>query len=321
MKKILNIIMIIILLTTSLITFTGCGKEEKTAKNETLEDDNTTVQEDEVQEEAYMIEYPDKSEEERQILERMSNNNDYKIIEITGSKYHGYITVIYDSSRLHVTATSQLGKSGEYLVDMKDAKTALFAVNGGGFADANFDGDGGTPVGITISNGKYLTDSSYTGTYGVIGIDKNNKLKLGKYSVSETESMGIRDCVTFGPFLILDGKKQDTSKASAQSRAARTAIAQREDGIIFFLVLDGDRTKGEGATYAEEIEILQKYGAVNAANLDGGTSTCMTVNGTLVNDPTSMSGEHRTREISTAFILTADDSDDSDHAIVESKLN
>jgi exopolysaccharide biosynthesis protein len=203
---------------------------------------------------------------------------------------------------------------------MNEAKSALFAVNGGGFADANFDGNGGTPLGITISKGKYITDASYSGAYGIIGIDKSNKLVLGKYSVEQTEELGIRDCVTFGPFLILDGQAQNTSSATAQSRASRTAIAQREDGIIFFLVLDGDRTKGEGATYAEEIEILQKYGAVNAANLDGGTSTCMTVNGTLVNDPTSMSGEHRTRELATAFVLTKDDSDDSDHSLVESKL-
>jgi exopolysaccharide biosynthesis protein len=318
MKKFLNIVMIILLLFTSLITFTGCGSKEASNKKESNNSDST--QSEKQEEEAYMIEYPDESEEERQILERMSNNNDYKIIEVNGSKYHGYITVIYDTSRLHVTATSQLGKTGEYLVDMNEAKSALFAVNGGGFADANFDGNGSTPLGITISKGKYITDASYSGSYGIIGIDKNNKLKLGKYTVEQTEEMGIRDCVTFGPFLIIDGQKQNTSNASAQSRAARTAIAQREDGIIFFLVLDGDRTKGEGATYAEEIEILQKYGAVNAANLDGGTSTCMTVNGTLVNDPTSMNGEHRTRELATAFVLTKDDSDDSDHSLIESKL-
>ena len=33
------------------------------------------------------------------------------------------------------------------------------------------------------------------------------------------------------------------------------------------------------------IEIMQNYGAYNAANLDGGTSTAMSVNYELINDP------------------------------------
>ena len=260
------------------------------------------------------------NEYEEAVLKRTKKNNDYKIIEINGSKYHGYLTVIYDPSRIHVTATSQIGKAGEWLVDMQEAKNAMVAINGGGFSDENFEGSGGTPLGITISQGKYLTKDAYSGSYGIIGFDNSNKLVLGKYNVSETENMGIRDAVTFGPFLIKDGQPVKDLGKSALGRAARTAIAQREDGIVLFLVLDGDRTKSEGAVYSDEIEILQKYGAVNAANLDGGTSTCMTVNGTLVNDPTSMNGEHRTREIATAFVLTSDGSDNSDHSVVSDKL-
>ena len=203
---------------------------------------------------------------------------------------------------------------------MEKAKNALFAVNGGGFSDANFDGNGGTPLGVTICDGTTITADKYSGSYNVIGFNNENKLIFGKYSAEEAKSKGIRDCVTFGPLLIVDGKPVKDLGSSALGRAARTAIAQRADGIVLFLVLDGDRTKGEGAIYQDEIEILQRYGAVNAANLDGGTSTCMTVNGTLVNDPTSMSGEHRTREMATAFYLTKDDSDNSDHSVVENKL-
>ena len=49
---------------------------------------------------------------------------------------------------------------------------------------------------------------------------------------------------------------------------------------------------------------MQNYGAYNAANLDGGTSTAMTYNHKLVNDPIDASGNHRTRHIATAFIFT-----------------
>ena len=132
---------------------------------------------------------------------------------------------------------------------------------------------------------------------------------------------GIRDGITFYPFLIINGKASTVSGNGGGGRAPRTAIGQRADGKVLFLVLDGDRTLGRGATYNDEIEILQKYGAINAANLDGGTSTCMTVKNTLVNDATSKDGDHRSRRISTAFILTEDESDDGDFSVVANKLN
>jgi len=68
------------------------------------------------------------------------------------------------------------------------------------------------------------------------------------------------------------------------------------------------------------IKILQKYDAYNAANLDGGTSSVLVVGDTIVNDPIDSTGAHKTRPIATGFILTKDDSDDSDHTIVAEKL-
>jgi len=87
------------------------------------------------------------------------------------------------------------------------------------------------------------------------------------------------------------------------------------------LVLDGDRNLGRGATYSEEIEILQRYGAINAANLDGGTSTSMTVHSQLINDATALNGDHRSRPVATSFLLMEDDSDDGDYTVVANKLN
>ena len=151
---------------------------------------------------------------------------------------------------------------------------------------------------------------------GLIGFNENNILVLD----SNLNKEGIRDGVTFYPFLIVNGEAS-TAIGNAGGRAPRTAIGQRADGKVLFLVLDGDRTLGRGATYADEIEILKNYGAINAANLDGGTSTCMTVNNTLVNDATALDGDHRSRPVATAFILTADSSDDGDCSVVANKLN
>ena len=47
----------------------------------------------------------------------------------------------------------------------------------------------------------------------------------------------------------------------------------------------------------------------------------MTVKNTLVNDATSLSGEHRSRPVATAFVLTKDSSDNGDCSVVANKLN
>ena len=254
---------------------------------------------------------------EEAVLKRADNNNDYKIIRIKEEKFTGYLTVIYDPSRIRTAVTSYIGTSGEYLSEMSRKSNSLVAINAGGFADEGGDGNGANPSGITIVSGKQVTNNPYNEAGGLIGFNEQNVLVLDSHMNTD----GIRDGVTFGPFLIVNGKASSISGNGGWGRAPRTAIGQRADGKVLFLVLDGDRNLGRGATLAEEIEILQNYGAINAANLDGGTSTCMTVGDVLVNDPTSLSSGSRSRQVATAFILTEDSSNDGDYSVVANKLN
>ena len=123
-----------------------------------------------------------------------------------------------------------------------------------------------------------------------IGITKDNKLALVHATGEEAIEMGIRDGVQFGPFLILNGESiKYNSSAGGYDRAARVAIAQRRDGVILFLATEG--THGSGPTMKEVIDTLELYGAYNAANLDGGTSAQMVVNGKLVNNPKNVFGQ------------------------------
>ncbi len=261
------------------------------------------------------------NEYERQILERDSKNNDYKIIPISGKRYDGYLVAVYEPSRVHAVCTKKLNVSGQYLTKMAEDNDALIAINGGGFDDENFNGPGGSPVGITVSFGKYLTKRSYSGSGGIIGFTEDDKFVLGKMSVSEAQEKGIRDAVTFGPYLIVNGKPSSVLGNGGWGEAPRTAIAQRQDGIVLFLILDGRTASKPGADMNDLIEILQKYGAYNAANLDGGTSSVLVVNNRIVNDPIDSSGAHKTRPIATGFILSKDDSDDSDHSVVQDVLD
>lgn len=247
------------------------------------------------------------NEYERAVLEKDPDNQDYKIIEIEGKGYSGYLAVIYDPSRIRTVYTKKLGTSGQYLTQMAKDNDALIAINGGGFDDPNYNSNGADPLGITISNGKVITSKTYKGAGGLIGFTEDDKLVLGKMTVKQAQEMKIRDAVTFGPFLIVNGEPSKVLGNGGWGTAPRTAIGQRKDGIVLFLVIDGRTVTKPGADMNDLIEIMQRYGAYNAANLDGGTSSVMVIDGKIINDPVDSTGAHRTRFISTGFILTKEE--------------
>lgn len=244
------------------------------------------------------------NEYEKAILEKNNPNDTYKIIEISGKGYSGYVAAIYDPSKIHTLVTSKIGSSGQYLTTMAKNNKAVVAINGGGFDDPNYSSNAANPLGITYSKGKLMTSYYYAGAGGIIGFDTNDKLVLSsKCTEQSAKALKIRDAVTCGPFLIVNGKASGVVGNGGWGTAPRTAIGQRKDGIVLFLVVDGRTVKRPGADMDDLIEIMQNYGAYNAANLDGGTSTAMTVNYELINDPVDSSGAHRTRFVSTGFGL------------------
>ena len=118
----------------------------------------------------------------------------------------------------------------------------------------------------------------------MIGFNSENKLILKRMTTEEAIESGIRDGVDWGPFLIVDGVNKFENSSSSWE-CPRTAIGQREDGIVLFLVIDGLQEHSVGASYRDLATIMENYGAVNAANLDGGTSASMVENDKYINSP------------------------------------
>ena len=227
---------------------------------------------------------------EEQILKKDPDNDLYKIIEFDGNGYHAYLTVIYDASRITTTKSPYYGNRGEYLSIMAAREKAIVGINGGAFIDVDGHGDGGRAAGVFISRGQII-ESDYC---GVIGITNDNILTLGYMNAYQAINRGIRDAVCFGPFLIVNGKSSTIVGNGGYGIDPRTVIAQRQDGIFLFLTIDGSGNKygfRGGASMGEVISILERYKAYNAANLDGGASTVLAVNGKKYNHPVAYSSD------------------------------
>ena len=114
----------------------------------------------------------------------------------------------------------------------------------------------------------------------------------------------MMDAVEFGPFLIVNGKTAKIHGDGGWGIAPRSVIAQRKDGVVLFLIIEG-RLPGysTGASMNDVIDVLLRYKAYNAANLDGGASSTMSIEGKLWNRP-SAGGEYGGRTVSNAWIVT-----------------
>lgn len=240
---------------------------------------------------------------EEQILKR-DKDQLYKIIEFDEKDYHVYLTVIYDASRLSTVKSKYYGTKGQHLSVMAKENDAVVAINGGRFSDVGGQGTGARASGVFISNGEIIEDG---GNYKqpIIGISNKNVLTLGKMTAAEAINLGIRDAVCFGPFLIVNGKESFIQGNGGYGVAPRTAIGQRKDGIILFLTIDGNGSKygfRGGATVVDMIDIFKRYGAYNAANLDGGASTVLAINGVTYNNPVAQSSSGE-RSLPNAWIV------------------
>ena len=181
---------------------------------------------------------------------------------------------------------------------------ALFlGVNGGGFYDPQGTGTGRLPYGFILHNGKYLLGENVGPNEKVdfIGFTDKGQLIAGKYSKKKLAELGAKEGLTFGPPLIINGEKVIKHGDGGWGISPRSAIGQRKDGTVLFLVVDG-RQPGYsiGATLADMQNIMYKQGAYIAANLDGGSSTTLYYNGKVVNKPADLLGE---RMIPTSFIV------------------
>ena len=211
----------------------------------------------------------------------------YILVPVSGRGFNGYMLIVLDPTRCYVA------KGGEYqTINMIAERTgAIGGINGGAFRDEKGGGSRGNPEGMTIIDGE-LVEAGSGERECFMGFDRNGILHVGYYNYSECLEMGIAGGLSHGPALIINGQPQDTSYL-INGINPRTAIGQRADGAILMLVIDGRQLFSAGARYDDVTEVMLRFGAVNAINLNGGSSAVMYLNGELVNSPCSASGQSR----------------------------
>ena len=241
-----------------------------------------------------------------------------EIHKVSGNNFEGTMMIISDPSKISLATTYPWGEYGKELDKLVNENNALAGINGGlYYSDAN---KGGHPLGVTVSNGEIQDMSMGATGLHLIGFDENNILRIidiSSMNKSEIENLivteKIRDAVSFQEEssdknnhfvkLIINGEKRELNGMGSGANP-RTAIGQREDGTVLFLVTDGRGKNGHlGATAADLIEVMSEYGAVNAANIDGGSSSTMYYNGEYLMDSVTFYYSNSSWRLPTAFIV------------------
>lgn len=108
-----------------------------------------------------------------------------------------------------------------------------------------------------------------------------------------TQWRQVQEAVAGGPWLIRNGKILAPDEQGGgfnrqtfiERRHPRTAVGRTAQGEVIWLTVDGRQPQSQGATLSELAQILARYGAVDAINLDGGGSTTLVVRNLVVNSP------------------------------------
>lgn len=251
--------------------------------------------------------------------------NGVQILEFSGKnpgggKYTARLIQVLDPSRVFLALTNQFVEpntpnadawtgNGQTIGDFIDTNDAICGINAGCWNDPGGVGGGGLPQDIIIKDG-VIKQYDTKERHNIIGINKDNVLVLGNFSNEEIIANNIRDGIAWEPFLIVNGEKAAASGV-AGGYDPRSAIGQRADGAFLLLVVDGGPTyltRGiDGVNFEFLMDVMWEFGAVNASNIDGGTSSSMGLKvdgkGKIINTVCNSEIAHRGRYLNTTWLV------------------
>jgi len=233
-----------------------------------------------------------------------------EIDPISGPGYNGYVMLVHNPLLVRLVPAKVNGAMGEYITDTAKRVGAVAGTNASGFQDPNGNGWGGEAVGLVMSGGTVVHPSQAGSDWATVGFTDKGVMVMGQYAVSQLQKMGVRDAMQFHPELVVDGKPMITHGDGGWGNGPRTAIGQAKDGTVIFIVINGrfHGGSGMGASQKQVMNLMLQYGAVNACAMDGGSSSVLVHDGTIVNSPTTIDPNHQ-RHLPDAWMVFSSTSD------------
>ncbi len=179
--------------------------------------------------------------------------------------------------------------------DIAEENGAVLAING--------DFYGSRQSGYVIRNGILYRDTPVHGGEDLV-IYRDGSFEIineDEISADELVSKGAWQVFSFGPALVEDGDiavEAGDEVGKAMYSNPRTAIGIIDDLHYVFVVSDGRTDDNEGLTLMELAEYMQGLGVKTAYNLDGGGSSAMVFEGSVVNEPTTSGRSIKERSVS-----------------------
>ena len=225
-------------------------------------------------------------------------------ISVTITEYREYDTSIYvadvrlSSPEYLKTALAQnaFGKNVTAKTsEMALANNAVLAING--------DYYGAQENGYVLRNGVLYRDTAQKGQEDLVIYEDGSFEIIVEDQVAAQELLdkGAVQILSFGPALVTDSEisvTADEEVGKAKSSNPRTAIGVIDDLHYVFVVSDGRTDESEGLSLYQLAQFMAGLGVRTAYNLDGGGSSTMVFNGTVINTPTSTGKRSKERSVS-----------------------
>jgi exopolysaccharide biosynthesis protein len=179
--------------------------------------------------------------------------------------------------------------------EIADSVNAILAVNG--------DYYGAQEKGHVIRNGTLYRDTAIANQEDLVIYEDGSFGIINESDVSAQELIedGAVQTLSFGPALVQNGTitvSENEEVGQAMASNPRTAIGIIDDNHYVFVVSDGRTSESAGLSLYELAAFMDSLGVKTAYNLDGGGSSTMYFNGSVVNNPTTGGSTSKERSVS-----------------------
>nr|MCR4675283.1 phosphodiester glycosidase family protein [Lachnospiraceae bacterium] len=216
-----------------------------------------------------------------------SDDAQITVTEYTYEDTEVYVADVTLSSVEYLKTAFAQGSYGKNVTEttssMASDNNAILAING--------DNYGSQESGYVIRNGVIYRDEA--GENDVLCIYADGSMEVvdpEEYTAEELVEKGVWQAFSFGPGLVEDGEvtvseTEEVGKAMASN--PRTAIGMIDSLHYVIVVSDGRTDESEGLTLYQLAQFMDSLGVTCAYNLDGGGSSTMVFNGSVINNPTT----------------------------------